>query len=69
MNRLLFDGFDNFGLQISGNKRREFTQCDSERKSGKSNYCRSMMKLCFLHAANCKRNQNGVKTTEPTLEF
>jgi dipeptidase D len=35
MNRLLFDGFDNFGLQISGNKGRKFTQCDSRESQAK----------------------------------
>jgi hypothetical protein len=34
MNRLLFDGFDNFGLQDL-DKRWEFTQCDSRESQAK----------------------------------
>jgi dipeptidase D len=46
MNRLLFDGFDNFGLQIAsihgGSLRNAIP-----RKCGTSNYLRFMMKLLF----------------------
>jgi dipeptidase D len=59
MNRLLFDGFDNFGLQIADSwwslmRFREKVCC---KVIIASVYDEAFV---LIHAANCKRNQNRV---------